>query len=54
MSGIGAVAPASKQSPVEGNQPPEDDGGKRPRRPRRPRPDADLVEVEPHELDVEA
>jgi hypothetical protein len=55
MSGIGAVAPADKRKPAEGRHPPEHDGGKgSPRRPREPRPDADLVEVEPHKLDVEA
>ena len=56
MSGIGTVAPADRQGPVEGRPPPERDGGKRapPRRPRQPPPDADLVEAEPHKLDVEA
>jgi hypothetical protein len=56
MSGIGAVAPADRHLPVEGREPPERDGGKGslPRRPRKPRSDADLVEVEPHKLDVEA
>jgi hypothetical protein len=55
MSGIGSVVPADKQDPVERRPPPERDGGKgSPRRPRKPRSDADLVEVEPHELDVEA
>ena len=56
MSGIGTVAPADKRKPVEERQSPERDGGKGspPRRPREPRSDADLVEVEPHTLDVEA
>lgn len=56
MSGIGSVVPAEKQGPVERRPPPERDGGKRPppRRPGKPRSDADLVEVEPHKLDVEA
>jgi hypothetical protein len=56
MSGIGAVAPADKRKPAEGRQPPERDGGKGspPRRPREPPPDVDLVEVEPHKLDLEA
>jgi hypothetical protein len=56
MSGIGAVAPTDKRKPAEGRQPPERDGGKGspPRRPREPPPDVDLVEVEPHKLDLEA
>ena len=56
MSGIGSVVPADKQEPVERRPPPERDGGKRPppRHPRKPRPDADLVEAEPHRLDLEA
>jgi hypothetical protein len=56
MSGIGAVTPAKTQLPVEGHQPPDRDGGKRaqPRHPRKPKSDADVVEVEPHKLDVEA
>jgi hypothetical protein len=55
MSGIGAVAPADKPLPVEAREPPQRDGGKgSPRRPRKPRSDADLVEAEPHKLDLEA
>jgi hypothetical protein len=55
MSGIGAVTPAKSKLPVEGHQPPERDGGKRPpRKPRKPKSDDDMVEVEPHTLDVEA
>ena len=56
MSGIGAIAPADRRKPAEGRQSPERDGGKGspPRRPREPPRDADLVEVEPRELDLEA
>jgi len=56
MSGIGAVAPAYKRKPIEERQTTERDGGKGspPRRPREPQSDADLVEVEPRTLDVEA
>jgi hypothetical protein len=56
MSGIGAVAPADQRLPIEGQEAPQRDGGKGspPRRPRKPRSDADLVEAEPHKLDLEA
>jgi hypothetical protein len=55
MSGIGAVAPTKTKLPVEGHQPPEGDGRRRPpRKPRKPLSDDDLVEVQPHKLDVEA
>jgi hypothetical protein len=55
MSGIGAVSPAKTKLPVEAHQPPERDGRKRPPgKPRKPKSDDDLVEVEPHKLDVEA
>jgi len=55
MSGIGAVTPASTQSSVEGQQPPERDGRKRPpRSPRRPQTDDEMVAVEPRKLDLEA
>ncbi len=56
MSEIGAVAPADKRAPAARRQPPaERDGkGSQPRRPRDQPPDADLVEVEPRKLDVEA
>ena len=38
MSGIGAVTPINTDVPVEGHQPPEGDGKKRPpRRPRKPK-----------------
>ena len=55
MSGIGSVVPADKQDPLE-RRSPERDAGKEslPRRPRKPQSDADLVEIEPHALDVEA
>ena len=56
MSGIGAVVPADKPPPAEARQPLERDGGKRslPRRPRKQQSDDDMVETEPHQLDVEA
>jgi hypothetical protein len=56
MSGIGAVVPADKPAPAEARQPLERDGGKRPlpRRPRKQQSDGDMVETEPHQLDVEA
>ena len=55
MSGIGAVTPAKTKLPAEGHRPPEGDGRKRlPRKPRKPKSDDDLVEVQPHKLDVEA
>jgi hypothetical protein len=56
MSGIGAVVPADKPAPPEARQPLERDGGKRslPRRPRKQQSDDDMVETEPHQLDVEA
>jgi hypothetical protein len=55
MSGIAAVTPAKPKLPVEAHQSTERDGGKRPpRQPRKPKSDDQLVEVEPHKLDVEA
>ena len=55
MNGIGAVTPTNTEVPVEGHRLPEGDGKKRPpRRPRKPKSDDDLVEVQPHKLDVEA
>ena len=54
MSGIGAVTPAETKLPVEGHQQPDRDGKRPPRPPRKPRSDDDMVEVEPHKLDVEA
>ncbi len=56
MSGIGAVPTAKSQLPVEEHQLPERDGGKRspPRHPGKPQADSELVDVEPHQLDVEA
>ncbi|HSZ90784.1 MAG TPA: hypothetical protein VK822_15590 [Acetobacteraceae bacterium] len=56
MSGIGAVVPADKPPPAEARQPLERDSGKRPlpRRPRKQQSDDDMVETEPHQLDVEA
>jgi hypothetical protein len=53
MSGIGAVTPPKTQLPVEGQQPPDRDGGKR-SPPRKPKSDDDLVAAEQHKLDVEA
>jgi hypothetical protein len=48
--------PADKPAPPEARQPLERDSGKRslPRRPRKQQPDDDMVETEPHQLDVEA
>ena len=56
MSEIGAVAPADQHAPATKRPPPERDSGKGspPRRPREPQSDADLVEVESHQLDLEA
>jgi hypothetical protein len=54
MSGIGAIPPADKHVPVEGHQPADGDGRKKPPPRRKPRPDDDLVKAEPHKLDVEA
>ena len=55
MSDIGAVAPADRHAPTPGRQPPERDGGKKPKpRPREPKADDDLVGVEPRKLDIEA
>ncbi len=56
MSGIGAVVAADKPAPPETRQPLERDSGKGslPRRPRKQLSDDDMVETEPHQLDVEA
>jgi hypothetical protein len=53
MSGIGPVVPADQQQPVEEHGPADQDG-KPLRRPPRRRTKDDLVEVEPHKLDLEA
>jgi hypothetical protein len=55
MSEIGAVPPADRNVPADGHQPPEREVRRRPpHRPRKPASEGDLVEVEPHKLDVEA
>jgi hypothetical protein len=56
MSGIGPITPAEAHVPVEEHQPPERDGGKdrRPRRTRSRPDDADMVEAEPHKVNMEA
>jgi hypothetical protein len=53
MSGIGAVVPAGKQTPIEEHRPAERDGKRPPRRPPRSSRDQDMVETEQHKLDVE-
>jgi len=53
MSGIGPVAPADQQQPLEEHGPADQDG-KPPRRSPRRRTQDDLVEVEPRKLDFEA
>ena len=53
MSGIAPVVPADQRQPVEEHGPADQDG-KPPRRLPRRRLKDDLVEVEPHTLDLEA
>ena len=54
MSDIGAVVPAETRLPVEEHRRAERDGRKSPRQPRKPQSSDDMVEAEPHKLDVEA
>jgi hypothetical protein len=54
MSGIGPVVPADTRKPIEEHGPTDRDGRRPPRRPPKPRTDDDLVEVDPHKLDLEA
>jgi hypothetical protein len=54
MSGIGPVVPADTRKPVEEQGRADRDGRPHPRRPSKRRTDDDLVEVEPHKLDLEA
>lgn len=54
MSGIGAVVPAETQKPVDEHRPVERDGKRPPRQPPKRDAEDDMVETEPHELDVEA
>ncbi len=53
MSGIGPVNPADQRQPIEEHGSADQDG-KPPRRPPRRQTKDDLVEVEPHKLDLEA
>ena len=56
MSDIGPVAPAEKKLPVDPHRQPARDRGKPARRLQRRKPPSDdeMVEAEPHTLDVEA
>ena len=56
MSDIGAVVPTETGLPVDARQQPVRDRGKTARRPqpRQPRLDDEMVEAEPHTLDLEA
>jgi hypothetical protein len=55
MSGIGGVTPTDKHTPEKRQPGPRDDGKAAPQRPpRKQQSEDDLVEVEPHTLDIEA
>jgi hypothetical protein len=54
MSDVAAVVPVETHLPVEQHRRVERDGRKPPRQPRKPRSSDDMVETEPHKLDVEA
>jgi hypothetical protein len=53
MSGIGAVVPADKQMPIDEHHSAKRDGKRPPRQPPRSSREEDMVEAEPHKLDVE-
>lgn len=53
MKDIGAIAPAEAHPPVEPHDRLDKDN-RQPRRPRKPPSDDDMVETQPHKLDLEA
>jgi hypothetical protein len=54
MSDIGTVAPTDTRLLVQEHRRVDRDGRKPPRPPRKPQSSDDMVDTEPHKLDVEA